>query len=587
MAKKQSTIENFEMFSYEAFCVYELLAKDPKNATAVFHGTESLQGFALPPDLYAPNGVPSLDIKGETVFEIKKNLSYSTLNDLQSYIDAHVALYNIVVVYYRSSLSRTPDNTVIDGKTVVYISIKDLKGSKRRMPKQSDEFYSDKVKKIDWKDERENIIARANKAAQLGNNVLFLGAGVSMSANMPSWNKLLEGLMSEVKQLKEPTLSAFKELGSHVLQECGDSYLIMARYLKSAIHQYDKKANFSELIQQYLYNKEHTSLLLDSLTTIIQQKKVNEVITYNFDDVLEQNLKLKGLVDTCDFTSISKDADIKGHNTLPIYHVHGIIPEVGATDTVVFSEEEYHRRYSNSYHWSNVEQLHALSRMHCFFVGLSMNDPNLRRLLDVAHEMNCPNEDPHFAFLKRTKLEDYCMPGVERGCKYVHVSKSLIDEKKQKDIYNLNYGVIENIFRELGVQVIWYEDHDELPDLLEKVFAMSKYKYKSKDDIIALCNLAITDIKNIEEGVPSFNPVNIGIQDMVKFLSYKSEHEKIYKELISDVKDMLNELSDRVEIEDIDTILKLKKQLPSYNESFSGFASFYSLWLECVKTCLK
>ena len=102
---------------------------------------------------------------------------------------------------------------------------------------------------------------------------------------------------------------------------------------------------------------------------------------YNFDDVLEQMLQAKGLINTEDFTSISKDAEIKSHNTLPIYHVHGIIPEKGPTDIVVFSEEEYHNRYANSYHWSNVEQLHALSRMHCFFIGLSMSDPNLRRFL--------------------------------------------------------------------------------------------------------------------------------------------------------------------------------------------------------------
>lgn len=270
------------------------------------------------------------------------------------------------------------------------------------------------------------------------------------------------------------TLSAFKEMSSHVLEECGESYLIMARYLQTDIHQYDKNANFSELIQKHLYGGNKTSDLLDELSSIIQQKRVNEVITYNFDNVLEQALENKGLTNSKDFTSISKDAEIKGHNTLPIYHVHGIIPEEGPADTVVFSEEEYHNRYSNSYHWSNVEQLHALSRMHCFFVGLSMADPNLRRLLDIAHRMNFTDENPHFAFLKRTEIKDYCISGVENTCKYVHVSKSLIDEKKQKEIYNLNYGVIERIFRELGVQVIWYEKYEDLPNLLARVFQKSR-----------------------------------------------------------------------------------------------------------------
>lgn len=293
------------------------------------------------------------------------------------------------------------------------------------------------------------------------------------------------------------------------------------------------------------------------------------------------------MIDTKDFTSISKDAEIKGHNTLPIYHVHGIIPKTGPTDTVVFSEEEYHKRYSNSFHWSNVEQLHALSRMHCFFIGLSMTDPNLRRLLDIAHNMNTTNEDTHFAFLRRTKKNDYCMPEVQKSCKYVHISKSLVDEKKQKEIYDLNYGVIESIFRDLGVQIIWYEDFDELPKLLSNVFELSKYKLKATDDLMSICKSKIDEIGTIERSVPIFNPASITIEDTIKFLNYKSKNGAKYRNLVEDVKEILNELSNRVKIDDLDTIYKLQKQIPSYNDSFSGFAAFFNIWYESVKLLLK
>ena len=583
MAKKKDTIKTDGMFSYEAFCVYKILNGHPKNSNAKFLISEIVDDFAFSPDVYAPDGIPSLDIKGETVIEIKKNLSFSTINYLRSYIETHSQNYNILIVYFHSTLSSEPEQSEINGHIVKYIQFSNLKG--KINTQNLDKFYADRIKNNDWKDERKNIIERANKSAKLGKNVLFLGAGVSKSAKMPTWDELLEGLMSEVKQLKEPTLTAFKELSSHVLNECGNSYLIMARYLQTAIHQYDKDVNFSELIQKYLYNGKNQSDLLDALSSIIQLKKVNEVITYNFDDILEQNLKKKGLSDPEDFTSISKDAEIKGHNTMPIYHVHGIIPQYGATDTVVFSEEEYHDRYSNSYHWSNVEQLHALSRMHCFFIGLSMNDPNLRRLLDVAHKMNKTNEDPHFAFLKRTKMEDYCIPGVEKSCKYVHISKSLVDSKKQKEIYDLNYGVIEKIFRELGVQVIWYEEHNDLPDIIAEVFQMSKYKRDDTKNLIDRCDAKIAQIKKIEDGIPSFNPATMKISDVAIFMTYKHENGATYKTLIDEVNDMLNELSSRLK-DDLDTLLKLQKQIPSYNDSFSGFASFYSLWLEFVKICL-
>lgn len=268
---KKIMSNKLEMYSYESFCVYELLVKDSKNANVEFRSMDDVDGFVIPPDLYAPNGIPSLDIEGKTVVEIKRSLSYSALNDLKSFCDEHTNTYNVVVVYITSSLSSIPKREIQNDHSVLFVSLSELKGNKKAS-KEKEKFYTDKAKK-DWKEERETIIKHAIQSVSQGNNVLFLGAGVSMSAKMPSWVDLLQGLMGEVKQLKEPTLSAFKELSSHVLQECGDSYLIMARYLQTAIRQYDKNANFSELIQKYLYNEKDSSDLLDVLTTIIQQKK--------------------------------------------------------------------------------------------------------------------------------------------------------------------------------------------------------------------------------------------------------------------------------------------------------------------------
>lgn len=51
MAKKNKTVDSFDMFSYESFCVYEVLSKNPKNANASFKGMENVEGFAYPPDV--------------------------------------------------------------------------------------------------------------------------------------------------------------------------------------------------------------------------------------------------------------------------------------------------------------------------------------------------------------------------------------------------------------------------------------------------------------------------------------------------------------------------------------------------------
>jgi hypothetical protein len=577
---------NAEIYTYEQFCVAQLLwGKKGENDVRV---PNELEGFAFPPDLYAPNGILALGLEGKTVIEVKKLLSYATVKEMNALYETHGTNYNVLVVYFSKSISRVPEEMKEQGKTIKYISLLDLKRIyKKKSEINKEDYYAKKAKKNDWITDRKETINRAQEAISQGNCVMFLGAGVSMSAKLPSWNDLLKGLMGEVKQLRVSTLEAFKELNTHVLDECGDSYLIMARYLQTAIKLYNDKTVFSELIQKYLYNDNNTSELLTQLALIVQQKKVNEVITYNFDDLLEQNLEKLQLKDSIDYTSISKDAEIKGHNTLPIYHVHGIIPKAGPVDTVVFSEEEYHSRYSNAFHWSNIEQLHALSRMHCFFIGLSMTDPNLRRLLDIAKKMNENNGDSHFAFLRRKKLEKYCISDIERSCKYVHVSESLINKKKQKEIYDLNYTVIERIFMELGVRVIWYEEFDDLPELVAEVFGLSRYKGQSDDSLIKLCEVKIKEIQDIEDNQPKLNVATMTIMDVSAFKQYNSTHGEAYRKDVDDVKDILNELSSRITmkkmLEKNMDLRDIQNRVPKFNENLSGFGQFFSAWFEAVK----
>jgi hypothetical protein len=577
---KRSSIDDAIFFStYEEFQVYESLSKAITSPLQVCHpltlGTETI--FT---DIYAPKGIPKLGLDGGTIIEIKRFLSYSAVKNVERIFKVFGSEYNVLVVYISGSVSNAKDSSNSEAKKLVYKSLSEI----TRTSKNDDNKFYSKRSQANWKELRTKTIERAHRIVVQSNNVLFLGAGVSMSANMPSWSQLLNGLMGEVKRLNPTTLDAFKELHAHIYEECGESYLIMARYLETAIKLGGSNYDFSQLIQKYLYSTPHTSKLLEIIASIIVQKKVSEVVTYNFDDILEQELTKQGLVDSEHFTSIAKDAEIKGHNTLPIYHVHGIIPENGPADVVVFSEEEYHKRYSDIYHWSNVEQLHALSRKHCFFIGLSMTDPNLRRLLDTARRMNQANGDCHFAFLRRTKLENYCV--TDKPCKYVHVSESLIDKKKQKEIYDLNYSVIERIFNNLGVQIIWYEDFDELPEIISDVFNTHP-KGKTIEETITDIESSILKLSDIESNVPKWAPHKNSLVDIATFLKYKSENGETYRHLVYNIGDTLSLLSSEVikdlEINDIKELQELQASLPEYSNNMAGYADFYKIWLEAIK----
>ena len=84
------------------------------------------------------------------------------------------------------------------------------------------------------------------------------------------------------------------------------------------------------------------------------------------------------------------------------------------------------------------------------FIGCSLTDPNLRRLLDVAVK----NKDnaKHFAFMKnKTFAADSC-------------NDDLI-----KIYSDIDRNVRNNYFQSIGINVIWVNDYSEIPTILNSL----------------------------------------------------------------------------------------------------------------------
>jgi len=136
---------------------------------------------------------------------------------------------------------------------------------------------------------------------------------------------------------------------------------------------------------------------------------VRAVVTYNFDDLLEKQLDPSGVI----HRPIFKEGDVPTRDELPIYHVHGFLPQdrarysmsVDSVETLVFSEEGYHRLFGDPYSWSNLVQLGLLRDATCLMIGLSLTDPNLRRLLEVSAKRN--EKFYHYAILPRLSADKF------------------------------------------------------------------------------------------------------------------------------------------------------------------------------------
>jgi len=189
--------------------------------------------------------------------------------------------------------------------------------------------------------------------------------------------------------------------------------------------------------------------------------KVKSVLTYNFDDLLERELESSGLT----FRSIFEEIDLAGPDELPVYHVHGFLPEDRSKypnidkATLVFSEEGYHQIYGEAYHWSNLIQLNSLKETACLMVGLSLTDPNLRRLLEIATKSI--DKPKHFAFLKRVGYDHFAKV---HGKPLVRAPATIV-----RTFLDRHHNLNEEVMKELGVNIIWYEEYEEIPKLLAKV----------------------------------------------------------------------------------------------------------------------
>lgn len=289
---------------------------------------------------------------------------------------------------------------------------------------------------------------------------LVCGAGVSRDSSIPDWNKLLINILNEVffrsieLQETEPEIS-----GKDLLLLMPQLNLILGKYLKLIL-----KDDFEKIVQKHLYscyNQERDfeqstiiqgqapinyALETNMMRAIVELarpkrsgKRLESIITFNFDDLIENAL----LQHKVEHYSIWKEGQTHGIDSLPIYHVHGFLPNKSNIEepNLVFSEEAYHSQFIDPYSWSNLIQLNTFSTNICLFVGVSLSDPNLRRLLDISWRRN-------------------------QRCKHYIIMKKSLQKSRTNEIATM---LFEQDANSLGLNVIWCSDFSEIPGILLRI----------------------------------------------------------------------------------------------------------------------
>ena len=322
-----------------------------------------------------------------------------------------------------------------------------------------------------------------------GELVIFLGAGASIPYGVPSWRDLVLELLFDQTERTRRLGSMWphyrRALASWMTDYFAYDPLVLARMVERALAQSPARRGrpgFLERLRTHLYGQWHlpsVRTLLDAVADLAAQKRrgLATIVTFNFDDLLERALDGRGVR----FASVVGPERRRDDERLRVVHVHGFVPREGtaARETMVFTEPDYHALTESIFHWGLAEIVEALRKQTVLFLGLSMSDPSLRRLLDASRNWDFP---PHYQIQKRHEVRDHEMAAAtaeveRRARRYAEQIGTGFDEAKKPDQLEEAVGAAllqadsydREVFESMGVKTIWVGGFDEIPAIVDAI----------------------------------------------------------------------------------------------------------------------
>jgi hypothetical protein len=121
-------------------------------------------------------------------------------------------------------------------------------------------------------------------------------------------------------------------------------------------------------------------------------------------------------------------------------------PDLEYRHNLILSEDEYHNLYLNDLHWSNHVQYDRFGFSTCLFIGFSMTDPSVRRLMDAA-AIGGSNAG-HFCILRRS----------ERGKL----------AKRDIEFYDV---MAATVLRSVGVTTLFIENYSDIVTVVRDIIS--------------------------------------------------------------------------------------------------------------------
>lgn len=357
---------------------------------------------------------------------------------------------------------------------------------------------------LDFADRRTSGLERLRLQYESDGLVLFLGAGVSKASGIPEWRGLIDAMLKTLgigpatenassfsRLLEEKAglslLSQF-DLVSHqcqgpdqsdkfvgLLREhlYGASEFAEIRRLMNAIpvdNEKKKLFNWQPLLMELRKNTTLAAvgdLLLDQNGgEAVVNSRIGAVLTTNADSLVQTYAmglaRGRRLLTTVDRASVGDHPGM-----ISVYHLHGWLDvrdrraQAVVTPPLVFRESEYFETMANPNSFTNYTAQSLFQRRNVLFIGTSMEDVNLRRWLYNSFE---ERRRQRAQFLE-ARYGDYSGAAAEAYAASIRHFwfKRIKDLPEPAQIIQT---AMTDAMRHLGVEAIWYGEHDEIADHL-------------------------------------------------------------------------------------------------------------------------
>lgn len=216
-------------------------------------------------------------------------------------------------------------------------------------------------------------------ALMRGELALFLGAGISIDANLPSWSSLVIRCC-EATGISSDDITP--QIGSDTLRLRADQ--VEAHFLESTDY---IKCVHDSLYATYPGLSQPTSLLhaIGALMMGSRRGSVRDIVTLNLDNVLETYLALHGYVPEV----VTEPQRLRRNVDVTVYHPHGFLPKNQQdlwTKRIVLSQESFDQALDDEGPWKQQIRQMVTTKMP-LAVGLSFSDPVLTSVISGAKKL--------------------------------------------------------------------------------------------------------------------------------------------------------------------------------------------------------